>query len=125
VNFAAITLCDASERVFIVVVYFVIDTVRKLLDTPSYFMYIVWLCTTAYDALCKTYISLFMLLLFPSRTALGPTQPPFQWVPEFLSLGVKRPGREADHLPPSTAEVKSVWSYTSTPPIRLHGVVLS
>jgi hypothetical protein len=41
-----------------------------------------------------------------SRTALGPTQPPIQWVPGALSLGVKRPGREADHLPPSSAEVK-------------------
>jgi hypothetical protein len=37
VSFAAITLCIASKRVFIVVsVYFVIDSVRKLLDTPSY-----------------------------------------------------------------------------------------
>jgi hypothetical protein len=37
VSFAAITLSDASQRVFIVVsVYFVIDSVRKLLDTPSY-----------------------------------------------------------------------------------------
>jgi hypothetical protein len=32
-----------------------------------------------------------------SRTALGPTQPPIQWVPGSLSLGVKRPGREADY----------------------------
>jgi hypothetical protein len=37
VSFAAITLCVASQRVFIVVsVYFVIDLVRKLMDTPSY-----------------------------------------------------------------------------------------
>jgi hypothetical protein len=35
VSFAAITLCVASLRVFIVV-YFVIDSVRKLLDIPSY-----------------------------------------------------------------------------------------
>jgi hypothetical protein len=36
-SFATITLCVASQRVFIVVsVYFVIDSVRKLLDTPSY-----------------------------------------------------------------------------------------
>jgi len=34
VNFAAITLCVASQRVFIVVIYFVIDSVRTLLDTP-------------------------------------------------------------------------------------------
>jgi hypothetical protein len=36
VSFAAITLCVASQRVFIVVVYFVIESVRKLLDTSSY-----------------------------------------------------------------------------------------
>jgi hypothetical protein len=35
VSSAAITLCVASQRVFIVV-YFVRDTVLKLLDTPSY-----------------------------------------------------------------------------------------
>jgi uncharacterized membrane protein len=34
VSFAALILCVASERVFIVV-YFVIDSVRKLLDTLS------------------------------------------------------------------------------------------
>jgi hypothetical protein len=48
------------------------------------------------------------------RTALEPTQPPLQWVPGNLSLGVKRLGLEADHLPPSSAEVKNAWSYTST-----------
>jgi hypothetical protein len=38
VSFAAVTLCVASQRVFIgVSVYFVIDSVRKLLDTLSYF----------------------------------------------------------------------------------------
>jgi len=37
VSFAAITLYVASQRVFIVIsVYFVIDSVRKVLDTPSY-----------------------------------------------------------------------------------------
>jgi hypothetical protein len=60
-----------------------------------------------------------------SRPALGPTQPPIQWVPGALSLGVKRPGREADHSPPPTTELKNAWSNTSTPPIRLHGAVLS
>jgi hypothetical protein len=34
VSFAAVTLCVASQQVF-VVVCFVIDSVRKLLDTPS------------------------------------------------------------------------------------------
>jgi hypothetical protein len=41
-----------------------------------------------------------------SRPALGPTQPPIQWVPGALSLGVKRLGREAGYSPPATAEVK-------------------
>jgi hypothetical protein len=50
------------------------------------------------------------------RPALGPTQPPIQWVRESLSPGVKRPGREADHSPPTSAEVKKTWVYTSTPP---------
>jgi hypothetical protein len=30
--------------------------------------------------------------------------------------GVKRPGREADHSPPASAEVKKMWIYTPTPP---------
>jgi hypothetical protein len=50
-----------------------------------------------------------------SRPALGPTQPPIQWIPGALSLGVKRPGREADHSSQSSAEVKNAWRYTSTP----------
>jgi len=37
-------------------------------------------------------------------------QPPILWVP-----GVKQPGCETDHLPPSSAGIKNVWSYTSTP----------
>jgi hypothetical protein len=32
-----------------------------------------------------------------------------------LSPGVKRPGCETGHSPPSSAEVKNTWSYTSTP----------
>jgi hypothetical protein len=35
VSFAAITVCVAPQRVFIVVVCFVMDSVRKLLDTLS------------------------------------------------------------------------------------------
>jgi hypothetical protein len=41
VSFAAITLCVASEQVFSVVsLYVVMDSVRKLLDTSSYTIYI-------------------------------------------------------------------------------------
>jgi hypothetical protein len=49
-----------------------------------------------------------------SRRTLGPIQPPIQWVPRALSAGVKRPEREADHLPPSSAEIKNAWSYICT-----------
>ena len=40
----------------------------------------------------------------PSRLALGPTQPPVKWVPG-LFRGKVRPGRAADHSPPSSAAV--------------------
>jgi hypothetical protein len=33
-----------------------------------------------------------------------------------MGPGVKRQGREADHSPPTSAEVKNMWIYTSTPP---------
>jgi hypothetical protein len=46
------------------------------------------------------------LLTTTSRLALGPTLPPIPWVPGFLSLGVKWPGHEDDHSPPSSAKVK-------------------
>jgi hypothetical protein len=43
-----------------------------------------------------------------SRPALGPTQPPVQWVSGVLSPGVKaRPGRDAENSPPSSAEVEN------------------
>jgi len=59
-----------------------------------------------------------------------------QWVRGALSPGLKRPGRSADHSPPSNAEVKNAWSSTSNTPYvfmawclvkymtLLHGVVL-
>jgi hypothetical protein len=51
-----------------------------------------------------------------SRPVLGPTQPPIQWVPGAISAGVKRPGHEVDHSPPTSAEVKKTWIYISIPP---------
>jgi hypothetical protein len=53
---------------------------------------------------------------------MGPTQPPVQWVPGVLSPGVKEwQGRDADHSPPSSAEVKNEELYLLSPK-RLHGV---
>lgn len=39
------------------------------------------------------------------------------WV---LSPGVKRSRRDSAPSPPSSTKVMNKWSYTSTPPIRLH-----
>jgi hypothetical protein len=37
-----------------------------------------------------------------STSTLGPILPPIQWLPEFLSPRIKRPGREAHHISPPT-----------------------
>jgi hypothetical protein len=56
-------------------------------------------------------------LLRKSRPAVGPIQPPTHGrrVISARGGGVKRLGREADHSPPSSADVKNGWTYTSTP----------
>jgi hypothetical protein len=56
-------------------------------------------------------------LFHNSKTALGPTHPPVQCIP-----WVRRPVGEADHPPPSSAEVKNSGNILSFPS-RLHGVV--
>jgi hypothetical protein len=33
--------------------------------------------------------------------------------------GIKQPEREADHSPPSSAEIEIVWSYTCIPPYAI------
>jgi hypothetical protein len=45
--------------------------------------------------------------------------------PGTISTGVKRPGREPEHLPPSSAEVKNEWRCYLHFPMRLHAVVLN
>jgi hypothetical protein len=52
----------------------------------------------------------FFLFATASRPTLGLTQP-IQWAPGALTSGVKRPGRQANHLPPSIAKVNNAWNY--------------
>jgi hypothetical protein len=56
----------------------------------------------------------FFLFFTSSRSHPESIQPPIQYESGVYSPGVKRPGREANCSPPSTAEVKNSWSYTST-----------
>lgn len=53
---------------------------------------------------------------------MGPADCLVSWAPGNLSPGIKRPGLEADHFPPSNVYVKSDWIYLPHFPIRLHGV---
>jgi hypothetical protein len=80
-----------------------------------------WLDDRGFDSRRGLGIFLFATAF---RTALRPTQHPIQWVPGVFTPVVKRPGREADHSHPYSAEVKNAWSYTSTRSIRLHVLVL-
>jgi hypothetical protein len=40
----------------------------------------------------------------------------------FSFPGINRPGRDADHSPLSSTDVKNEWSCTCNPPTRLHGM---
>jgi hypothetical protein len=60
-----------------------------------------------------------------SRPDLGPTQLPIQWALEIFSPELKRPGREAYHSLPSSAEFKNAWSYNSAPQKCPRGVELN
>jgi hypothetical protein len=46
--------------------------------------------------------------------ATASTQSPMKGLPGALSQGEKRPEREANYSPPSSAEIKNVWRCTST-----------
>jgi hypothetical protein len=49
------------------------------------------------------------------QSGSGDHPAPIQWVTVALSPRVKRPGCEAAHSPPSSAEVKNTWIYTPLP----------
>jgi hypothetical protein len=76
------------------------------------------ICLTGYGQDGRGWIpgkDTIFLFSIASRLTLGPTQPPIQCVPGALSPGVKRLGREADHSPPSSAEVKNDGAIPTLP----------
>jgi hypothetical protein len=87
VRCVAITLFVTSQRVFIVVsLYSVIDSVRKLLDAPSY----------SKNMVCGQLKSITFLQ----------TQLPVDWVSGLLSPRIRCPVLEADRSLPCIAEVR-------------------
>jgi len=50
-----------------------------------------------------------------SGPPLGPTHRNIQCAPGFFPPRLRWPRHEADHSPPSSADIKDAWSYTSTP----------
>jgi hypothetical protein len=54
-----------------------------------------------------------------SRICTSPCRPDRLWGALKLLPEVNRMGREADHSPPTGAEVKKMCIYTSTPPYAL------
>jgi len=56
----------------------------------------------------------FFFLRHRFQTGLGSIQSPIECVPGILSPGIKQSGREADELPPCSAEIKNAWNFTST-----------
>jgi hypothetical protein len=91
-------------------------------------------CMTKVQVLAGAMVG-FYLFATTSKLALGPNQPPIQWVSGSLTLEVKQPGSET--VSQYSAEAKNLCSYTTTPQyvfmapylikqwMHLHGMVLS
>jgi hypothetical protein len=54
---------------------------------------------------------------------LGPTDAATQWVTGLFLWGIKQSGRKADHLTPTSADVKNSWICTS--PLRLRAILFN
>jgi hypothetical protein len=58
---------------------------------------------------------------YPSRQALGLTQPPAQWVLGLFPVGKVARAWCRPPNPQLAPRLKKQWSFTSTPPLCLHG----
>jgi len=82
-------------------------------------------CSVSMQYNSVTFQTGFFLFATLSRPALGPTWCPIQQVLGACSPRVEWLGCEADHSPPSSAEIKNEWNYTFTPPVCLKGMVFN
>jgi hypothetical protein len=53
------------------------------------------------------------------QTGIGAYPALSLWVLRYLSMGLKRPVRIADHSAPHIVYVKNTWTYAATPPLDL------
>jgi hypothetical protein len=60
-----------------------------------------------------------------SRPALGPTQIPTKLIPRAISPGVKYLGREADHSPPPSGEVKKCGAIPPLPHVFMTSCLIN
>jgi hypothetical protein len=86
----------------------------------TFFYFKIFLLTTGYGlddaavgvpSLCKAFS-----LLHVVQTGSGAHPTSYTMGTGGFSPGLKRPGREANHSPPTSAELNKMWIYTSTPP---------
>jgi hypothetical protein len=103
VSFAAITICVASKRVFIVVKL----TLRYRLSPETF----------GYTLVHLVGIIGWPVMIVLNKTASGayPASCQTGTGGGGRSPDVKRPKRDADYSLPSNAEAKDAWSYSSTP----------
>jgi len=128
VSFANITFCVASQRVFILVsVYFVMTQSGNFWINPrrAGLAQSVWRLNGLDDRGSfpgrERNIYIYLRHRVQAGSGAHPASYPVDTGGTFS--GVKRPGRESDHSLPFSAEVKNARSYTSSPHIRLHGMV--
>jgi len=97
------TLCDRNTRLFKTVIHFGSQVSLYLTEYVNLPLYLSFVC--------------YILMKLDARRCL------YTYIRMCKFPGVAV--RDADHSPRSSTEVKNLWNYTSTPPIRLHGVVIN